>query len=371
MITTRAAIVDEVGGDFRIGEVTLEEPRSNEVIVRLVATGVCHTDLNVQGGNLDYSFPAVLGHEGAGIVEKVGDAVDRVEIGDRVLLSFTSCGRCAQCRKGRVALCTYHLPWNLLSGRRADGSTGISQDGRPVSGHFFGQSSFAERALVSERSIVRLPKDTTDEDLIRFAPLGCGIQTGAGAILNVLKPEVGDTVVVAGAGAVGLAAVMAAALSPAQQIVVVDRVPSRLDLAVKLGATATIDTSEVDYADAVSALTDGVGPNIAIDTTGNIGVIDGLLGSLAIGGRGGLIGAPKAGSLAHIDVNRFLPGRSVVGITEGASEPESFIPQLIDLYRRGRFPIDALLSNYRFDEIDAAVAATRSGEAIKPVLVFG
>lgn len=369
VITTRAAIVPEVGADFEIATVELETPRPDEVIVRVVAAGVCHTDLNIAGGNIPFSFPAVLGHEGAGVVERVGADVRRVEVGDRVLLTFTSCGRCEQCRRGQVALCAFHLPWNLLSGRRADGTTGLSHKGDDVSGHFFGQSSFAERALVSERSLVRLPRDTSDDDLARYAPLGCGLQTGAGAILNVLRPGPGDTVVIAGAGAVGLAAVMAAALTAVRRIIVLDRVPARLAIAQEVGATDIIDTSERDARAAILDLTGG-GADIAVDSTGNIAVIESLLDSLAIGGTCGLIGAPKAGSRASLDVNAFLPGRKVVGITEGNSEPESFIPQLIELHRAGRFPIDRLMRTFAFEDIDAAVAAARSGEVIKPVLTF-
>src|SRR5699024_1236796 len=195
-VSTRAAVVSEVGGGFKIDTVELEDPRPGEVIVRLVATGLCHTDLNIAEGNIPFEFPAVLGHEGAGIVEKVGADVRQVEVGDRVLLSFTSCGRCDQCRQGHPALCQHHLPWNLLSGRRPDGTTGISHHGMKVSGHFFGQSSFGERALVSERSIVRIGADVSDEEMALYAPLGCGLQTGAGAILNVLRPGPGESVVI-------------------------------------------------------------------------------------------------------------------------------------------------------------------------------
>ncbi|MGN8027198.1 NAD(P)-dependent alcohol dehydrogenase [Microbacterium sp. 22242] len=368
-ITTRGAVVEEAGAPFTIENLQLEAPREGEVLVRMVATGLCHTDLNVAGGKVPFAFPAVLGHEGAGVVEQVGDRVRRVAPGDRVLLSFTSCGRCRQCRAGRIALCDFHLPWNLLSGRRPDGTTAITRDGQELSGHFFGQSSFAERAVVSERSLVRLPKGCSDADLATYAPLGCGFQTGAGAILNVLTPKPGESVVMAGAGAVGLAAVMAAALTPARQIIVLDRVASRLQLALELGATHVVDTTDRDASTAIRELTRR-GADVAVDSTGNIAVIESLLDALAIGGRCGLIGAPAAGSRASLDVNAFLPGRSVVGITEGASDPETFIPELIELHKAGRLPIDRLLRSFRFDEIDAAVRATVSGAVVKPVLLF-
>lgn len=238
--TTRAAVVESGGAPFTLSDVTLDEPAPHEALVRMVATGLCHTDLGVASGGLPFPLPGVLGHEGAGVVEAVGSAVTGVAPGDHVVLSFTSCGDCRNCDGGHPAYCAGWLPLNLLGGRRADGTSTISRDGEPLGGHFFGQSSFAERALVDERSLVKVDQDVPLESI---APLGCGVQTGVGAVWNVLKPVTGSTIVVLGAGAVGLSAVMAAALTPATTIVAVDRFGERLTLARELGATHTVNAA--------------------------------------------------------------------------------------------------------------------------------
>ncbi|WP_326565246.1 NAD(P)-dependent alcohol dehydrogenase [Amycolatopsis rhabdoformis] len=356
---TTAAVIWQEGREFALEDVELDEPRPDEVRVRLVAAGMCHTDLSVAKGVTPFPLPGVLGHEGVGVVEEVGSRVVRAKPGDRVLMTFTSCGRCRNCRGGHPALCEFHLPLNLFGGRRADGSATIRHKGEDLGGHFFGQSSFAQHAIVDERSLVVLDH-VAEADLPVLAPLGCGLQTGAGAILNVLRPTPGSTVVVAGAGAVGLAAVMAAArMSPAPEIVVVDRVESRLELARELGAT-TVATS----ADALD------GADFAVDTTGNVGVIEQLVAGLAVGGTCALIGAPRAGSRASFDVNRMLPGRSIVGVTLGDGEPETFVPLLAAAHTRGEFPMERFQKTYAFEDINAAAADAESGAVVKPILLF-
>ena len=255
-ITTQAAVVESGGAPFTLVEVELDEPRADEVLVRMTAAGLCHTDLGVASGGLPFPLPGVLGHEGAGVVERVGAAVTSVVPGDHVLLSFTSCGGCGNCRGGHPAYCATWLPDNLIGGARRDGSATITRGGEPLGGHFFGQSSFARLAVADERSVVKVDPSAPLETI---APLGCGVQTGVGAVWNVLRPGPGSTVVVAGAGAVGLSAVMAAALTPALQIVAVDVVPSRLDLARKLGATHVVDASTEDLPARIAEITGGAG----------------------------------------------------------------------------------------------------------------
>jgi aryl-alcohol dehydrogenase len=365
-----AAIVWSEDDPFTLEEVALDELRADEVRVRMIATGVCHTDISAARGVTPFPLPGVLGHEGAGVVEAVGSSVTRTVVGDRVLLSFTSCGTCAACRNGHPAYCDSHLTLNLFGGRRIDGSATLTHNGEPLNAHFFGQSSFADRAVVDERSIVVLPADTTDDELIVFAPLGCGFQTGAGAVLNVIAPRPGSIVAVTGAGAVGLAAVMATRLTPAARIVIIDRIPSRLELALDLGATDAIDTADSDLESNLLALTDGRGVDYVIETTGNVGVLESSVRALAIGGTCVVIGAPRANSTATFDVNRMLPGRVIRGVTLGDSEPQSLVPVLINAYRRGLFPIDRLERRYAFADINIAVADASSGDTIKPVLVF-
>lgn len=367
---TTAAVVFNHGDPFTLHEVRLDALRPDEALVRMVATGVCHTDVSAAKGSIPFPSLAVLGHEGAGVVQQVGAQVTRARPGDRVLLTFTSCGRCAACRGGHPAYCASHLQLNLLGGRRADGSATVWDGDRELNAHFFGQSSFATAAVADERSLVVLPPDVSEEELAVLCPLGCGLQTGAGAVLNVLRPRPGASVAVTGAGAVGLAAVMATRFTPTMQVIVIDRVPSRLALAAELGATHTIETTDQDLTSSVMALTGGRGVDYAVETTGNVAVLEALSASLAVGGECAVIGAPRAGSRASFDVNNMLPGRTIRGVTLGDSEPESFVPFLVQAYRRGLFPLDRLQRRYPFTDINTAVADAASGVTIKPVLVF-
>ncbi|QZY47059.1 NAD(P)-dependent alcohol dehydrogenase [Mycolicibacterium austroafricanum] len=366
-ITTTAAVVETGGAAFELGEVQLDEPQSHEVLVRVVAAGVCHTDLGVASGALPFPLPGVLGHEGAGIVERVGAAVRGVTPGDHVLCSFASCGACDSCRDGHPAYCRTWLPLNLIGGTRPDGTSPIARGEHALGGHFFGQSSFARLAVVNERSVVKVDPAAPLELL---APLGCGVQTGAGAVWNVLKPAPGQHILITGAGAVGLSAVMAARLTPAASIIAVDRVPARLELAKSLGATHTIDATTEDVGDAVTTITGGLGVHGAVETTGNVGVLRTTVDALAPRGTSVIVGAPPFGTTVELDVNAMIPGRSVVGLTLGDSEIQTLIPVLVDLVASGRFPLDKLVSFYDFTDINSAVADMISGAAIKPVLRF-
>lgn len=366
-ITTRAAVVESGGAPFTLSDVVLDAPGPHEALVRMVATGLCHTDLGVASGGLPFPLPGVLGHEGAGVVEAVGPAVTGVAPGDHVLLSFTSCGDCRNCRGGHPAYCATWLPLNLLGGGRADGSHTISRDGDALGGHFFGQSSFAELALADERSLVKVDPDVPPASI---APLGCGVQTGVGAVWNVLKPDTGSTVVVLGAGAVGLSAVMAAALTPATRIVAVDRVAERLSLATELGATYTVNTSREDLTEALAGITGGQGADGVVETTGHVGVLRQGVDALAARGTLVVVGAPPFGTEVALDVNGLLGGKRIVGLTLGDSETQTMIPALVRLVKDGRLPLHRLISTYPFEDIDRAVQDMRSGKTIKPVLTF-
>ncbi|GAA4081317.1 NAD(P)-dependent alcohol dehydrogenase [Streptomyces shaanxiensis] len=366
-IPTRAAVVESGGAPFTLSDVELDEPGPHEAVVRMVATGLCHTDLGVASGGLPFPLPGVLGHEGAGVVEAVGSAVTGIAPGDHVVLSFTSCGDCRNCLGGHPAYCATWLPLNLIGGRRADGTGTISRGGEALGGHFFGQSSFAERALVDERSLVKVDPDVPLESI---APLGCGVQTGVGAVWNVLKPVTGSTVVVLGAGAVGLSAVMAAALTPATNIVAVDRVGERLSLAKELGATHTVNAAEADLGEALAGITGGQGADGVVETTGNVGVLRQGVDALAARGTLVVVGAPPFGTEVALDVNGLLGGKQVVGLTLGDAETQTFIPALVRLVKEGRLPLDRLISTYPFADIDQAVRDMGAGKAIKPVLTF-
>ncbi|WP_328877507.1 NAD(P)-dependent alcohol dehydrogenase [Streptomyces sp. NBC_00299] len=366
-IPTRAAVVESGGAPFTLSDVQLDEPGPHEAVVRMVATGLCHTDLGVASGGLPFPLPGVLGHEGAGVVEAVGPAVTGVAPGDHVVLSFTSCGDCRNCRGGHPAYCATWLPLNLIGGRRADGTGTISRGGEELGGHFFGQSSFAERALVDERSLVKVDPEVP---LASIAPLGCGVQTGVGAVWNVLKPVTGSTVVVLGAGAVGLSAVMAAALTPATHVVAVDRVDERLSLARELGATHTVNATEADLGEALAEITGGQGADGVVETTGNVGVLRQGVDALAARGTLVVVGAPPFGTEVALDVNGLLGGKQIVGLTLGDAETQTFIPALVRLVKEGRLPLHRLISTYPFADIDQAVRDMGAGKAIKPVLTF-
>ena len=368
---TRAAVVEAVGEPFAIEDVTLDSLRPDEVRVRIAAVGVCHTDISVATGVTPFPLPGVLGHEGAGTVLEVGAAVTRTGPGDRVVLSFTSCGRCDGCRSGHPAYCLDHLPLNLLGGSRADGTPTVLADGRQVHAHFFGQSSFSEEAIADERSVTVLGPDLDGLELPELAPLGCGIQTGAGAVLHVLKPRPASSLVITGAGAVGLAAVMAASgMTAVERLIVVDRIPARLELARELGATHTINAADGSLNEALQDATAGAGIDYAVETTGVVPVLDTVIDELAVRGEVAVIGAPRTGSRGSFDVPRLLPGRTIRGVTLGDADPQRFIPFLARMYGRGRFPIDRLIERYEFADIARAVQDAVNGATVKPVLVF-
>jgi aryl-alcohol dehydrogenase len=367
MLTTRAAVVEAPGAPFDVQEVVLDDVRAGEVLVRMVAAGLCHTDLGVQHGGIPYALPGILGHEGAGVVVEVGPGVTRVVPGDQVLLTYTSCGRCPNCRAGHPAHCVTWVPDNLISGVRADGSHTVSRGGRGIGGRFFGQSSFAEHAIADERSVVKVGPDAPLDVL---APLGCGVQTGVGAVWNILGPQPGATLAVFGAGAVGLSAVMAAALFPLAAVVAVDRVAERLDLARELGATHTINTDTDDVTKAVADITDGQGFTHSMDTTAVPALLRAAVDALGVGGRCAVVGAPPAGTEVSFEVQSLLPGKQIVGVTLGDGEPETLLPRIAKLYREGLFPLDRLVRRYRLEDLDAAATDMHLGETIKPVVTF-
>jgi len=359
-----AAVTRAPSAPFSIEELDLEDPRPGEVLVRIVATGVCHTDMVMRDQHLPVPQPVVLGHEGAGIVERVGAGVAKVAAGDHVVMSFNSCGECPSCREDAETYCHEFFGRNFL-GTRSDGSSGLSQHGTPIHGNIFGQSSFASRALCHERNVVAIPKDVPLE---LMGPLACGVQTGAGAVMNALRIKAGQSLAVFGLGSVGLSAVMAARIVGAARIIAVDLHPGRLALARELGATDPIAAGDTDVVAAITALT-GYGVDYAIDATGVPGVIEQAVRVLAPRGACGIVGASPAGARLSADLTHLLSGgRHIRGIVEGDSRPDVFIPQLIDLHRRGAFPFDRLVRFYDFADINQAVADSESGRTIKPIL---
>jgi aryl-alcohol dehydrogenase len=363
-IHARAAVLYEYNGPFVIEDVTLDAPRPGEVLVRIVATGMCHTDAAVRSGEIPLPLPHVLGHEGAGVVEAVGAGVTKVAPGDHVVLTCNSCGQCDACQSGHPMICRVGPPLNF-AGSRPDGSHALHCGDRAIHDRFFAQSSFATYAVGDERNTVKVPGDVPLELL---GPLACGVQTGAGSVLNALKVGPGDDFVVFGAGAVGLSAVMAARVAGATTIVAVDLLPARLELAKELGATHTIDGKSDDVVAQIVAITGG-GIRYALDTTGNVNVIRAAIEALGPGGTCGVLGASPRGTELSFPIVPFMSlSKRLMGIVEGDAVPDIFIPRMIELWRQGRFPFDRLVKFYDFADIGRALTDSERGITVKPVL---
>ncbi|WP_096704294.1 NAD(P)-dependent alcohol dehydrogenase [Magnetospirillum sp. 15-1] len=342
----------------------LAEPRDGEILVRVVATGVCHTDIAMRDQTYPVPQPIVLGHEGAGVVEKVGRGVTKVAVGDHVVMSYNSCGHCDSCNEHAPNYCHDFFGHNF-AGVRPDGTSALSKGTEVIHGNFFGQSSFANFALCHERNVVKVSKDAPLELL---GPLACGIQTGAGAVINALKVGPGRTIAVFGAGSVGLSAVMAARVVGAITIIAVDVVPERLTMAKTLGATHTLNPKDVDVVAEIMKIT-GTGVDFSFESTGIPAVIRNAMESLAPRGTCGIVGAASLDTEITLNAMHLMTaGRSIRGIVEGDSTPDVFIPQLIELHRQGRFPFDKLVSFYPYEKINQAVEDAETGKAIKPII---
>jgi len=363
----RAAVLRGQSLSMPIECVAIDEPRADEVLVRVVATGICHTDIKVAMVPGLSPRPIVLGHEGSGVVEKVGANVRKLAVGDHVVLTFDSCGQCPTCVSGKPSYC-YEVAAVCFGGKRLDGSTTLTCNHEAVHGNFFGQSSFATHAIANERNAIKVRKDAPLELL---GPLGCGLQTGAGAVLNSLRLGAGQTIAVFGTGAVGLAAVMAARIAGASKIFAIDIAPERLALAGELGATHVINGASEDALAVILAAT-GRGVDFSLDTTAVDAVTRQAIDCVGPLGTCGLIA--NKGPTHTVPVNilsAMLRGRSVRGIVQGDSVPDIFIPRLVDFFMKGLFPFDRLVRFYDFEQIDEAMHDAETGVAIKPVLRMG
>ncbi|MGH8031589.1 MAG: NAD(P)-dependent alcohol dehydrogenase [Luteimonas sp.] len=359
-----AAIARSKGAPLSLEAIDLEDPRADEVIVRVVATGICHTDIAMRDQTYPVPQPIVLGHEGAGVVERIGAQVTKVAAGDRVVMSFNFCGRCSPCAEHQPHYCDDYFARNF-AGSRPDGTSPLSKDGTPIHGYFFAQSSFASHALCRERNIVKVGADAPLELL---GPLACGVQTGAGAVIHSLCVGPGRSIVVFGAGSVGLSAVMAARLVGATTIIAVDVLDSRLELARSLGATHTVNPEAADIVEVVRSITRG-GSNYCLETTGRPEIIRAAIDVLAARGTCGVVAAAPLGTEFRVDLAHIMTaGRRIVGIVEGDAIPDVFIPQLIELHRQGRFPFDRLVTFYPFDQINTAIDDAERGNVVKPIL---
>lgn len=356
----QAAVTHTQGDEFKLESAQLAEPAFDEIRIQVVATGVCHTDVVARDLGIA-PYPIVLGHEGSGIVDAVGSGVTDLQVGDHVVLSFAHCGNCGHCLTGHPTVCNTFNDLNF-GGAMDDGSHRITQ-GETAINTFFGQSSFATYAIAKSRNAVKVDSEV---DLALLGPLGCGIQTGAGTVLNRLKPEFGSSIVIYGAGAVGLSAVMAAKILGCEYIIAVDVHDNRLTLAKELGATHTLNGQQVDVVKEVQKITGG-GSHYAVETTGVPPVVKQSLNALRPLGTVAIVGVtPEVNLDIHNDL--MAEGKSMIGVIEGDSIPRVFIPQLVAYYKAGKFPFDKLVKFYSFEQINQAFADSASGETIKPIL---
>lgn len=360
-----AAVAHSLRSPFSLEDVELPDLGDTDVLVRIVAVGVCHTDIASRDGQLPAPFPAIVGHEGAGVVEQVGKLVGKVTPGDHVVLAPDSDGTCERCASGEPTYCERFLELNVQAG--TNGSTAQLADGRRASIKYFGQSSFAHFAIASARGVVKVRKDLP---LRLLGPLGCGIQTGAGTVMNGLRPQPGSSIVILGTGAVGLAAILGSVVSGCATIIAVGRSDSKLELAQQLGATDVINTTRVpDLGSAIRAVVPH-GVNFVVDAAGVDTLIGMALTGLARRGTLGLVAVPPSAE-RKLDVpwaSALLQGQTVRGFMEGNSIPDIFIPRMIDLHSKGRFPFDKFVRFYPFAEINRAIEDQRNGIAIKPTL---
>ncbi|RDG26349.1 NAD(P)-dependent alcohol dehydrogenase [Lactiplantibacillus plantarum] len=362
----KAAVVDKVNNPFVIkDDIELAEMKATDLQIKMVATGICHSDEAIRRGDASLGYPVILGHEGSGIVEKVGSEVTNFEVGDHVILSFYADGTCDNCLKGMPTKCRNYADYNL-SGTRPDDSDHFQENGHHIS-DMFDQSSFTTHTVVDQRNAVKVPKEL---DLRRLGPLGCGYVTGSGTVLNSLQPRPGQTIAVFGTGAVGLAAMMAGKISGCTEVIAVDIVDSRLELAKELGATHAINSKEEDPVEAIKKLTHGYGVDFAVDTTGVEPVMVSAIHALAQGGTAALIAVTAKNITISSWNDLCVDDKKVIGVNMGDAIPGVDIPRLIDFYQHGMFPFEKTEKFYKFEDINQANADSGSGKTIKPVLII-
>ncbi|MFV6025829.1 zinc-binding dehydrogenase [Streptomyces sp. NPDC056264] len=364
--TVRAAVFSRPGSPIEIADVQLAAPGPGEVEVAITAAGVCHSDLHVLKGEWEVPAPAVLGHEGAGIVTALGADVTGLEVGDHVVLSWVpSCGTCRQCRLGRPWQCEPVASVIASGGVLFDGTSRWSRDGSPLH-HYLGVSSFAERVVVPASGAIRIRRDAP---LDVVALIGCAVATGVGAVRNTAAVEEGATVAVIGCGGVGLSCVQGARLAGASRIVAVDIDSSKLDTACRLGATDTIDSSQVD---AVHALRAAVpeGLDYVFDAIGKITTTEQAIAALGQGGAAVIVGLPPTGSTARFDpLTLAEANQRILGSNYGSVDPQRDIPHLVDLYVDGLLDLESMISARRpLDEAQAALDDLAAGRALRTLL---
>lgn len=358
----KAALFHGPQQPLTIEQVEIDKPRAHEVLVRTVATGVCHSDLHFIEGLYPFPAPAILGHEAAGIVEEAGEFVSYVKPGDHVIACLSVfCGHCERCLSGRPYLCT-----NPETRRAKTDPPKLSQNGVPIN-QFANISSYAEQMLLHENAIVKIADDIP---LDRAALIGCGVTTGVGAVLNTARIEPGSTVAVFGCGGVGLAAVQGARIGGARMIIAVDTIENKLASARELGATHIVDASSHDPVEAIRDMTGG-GVDYSFEAIGLAEVAAQAFDCLTRGGTATIIGMIPVGQKVELDGRSFLSEKKIQGSSMGSNRFRIDMPRYLEFYRQGRLRLDEMITRRgRLEDVNEAFRAMKAGEAIRSVLTF-
>lgn len=350
-------------------DIEVEAPHAGEVKVRVAASGVCHSDLSMQNGTMFPNCPIVLGHEGAGVVEEVGEGVTTVKPGDHVMISWVAqCGECFFCQRGQGNLCE-KANAALASGGLLDGTPRMTSQGAPLY-QMAASGTFSEVTIIPEWGAVKLPDDL---DLRVAALIGCGVLTGMGAALNTAKIAPGDTVAVLGCGGVGLNVIQGARIAGAAQIIAIDMNETKLALAKQLGATHAINAAQADSVSQVGGLTEERGADVAFEVIGMQQTIDQVITMTRRGGQAILVGVPKMDVNVHVPafLGLVLQEKTIKGCWYGSSNVHADVPKLIGLYRRGDLKLDELISReITLDQVNEAFEAMQTGEIARSVIVY-
>ncbi|KAF9894533.1 hypothetical protein FE257_006418 [Aspergillus nanangensis] len=363
--------------NWKLENVNLRPLQENELLIEIVASGICQTDLHFAGAESGFGihYPRVMGHEGAGYVLAIGPNTTVAQINDPVILSFSGCKTCEPCQQAHPAHCSnfnainFDVDWDNTHVFEAETAT-------PIYGKFFGQSSFGSRTIVRADSVINVAGQVQSRaELQLMAPLGCGIQTGSGAILNAAGARAQDRVAVLGLGGVGLSAVMGAKIAGCRQVIGIDRHASRLGVAKELGATDVVCVSAEEDLGAVSAavmgLTGGLGVNVVLDTTGVPGLIAQGVKMAACKGKILQVGTAPETATLEIPIHEFMvSGKQFMGVVEGDVVPREYVPKLVDWVRDGTLPLAKIVKFYPAEEFEKAIADMQSGETIKPVILW-
>lgn len=364
---TQAAVVYEHNKPVVVEELTLEPPRAGEVLLRMAASGVCHSDVSLVNGTIYYDPPVVLGHEGAAVVEEVGPDVTYVQPGDHVVLAFaTSCGECPMCRMGYVVLCT---GIKARIGRLLDDSCRFHNDAGVPIPQMSRIGTMSQYSVVSERSLVKIDKHYP---LDKAVLVGCGVTTGVGAAMNTAQVQPGDKVAVIGTGGVGLNAVQGAALAGASQIIAVDLEDRKLELASSFGATDAVNPKDADPVQAVLDLTGGVGVDYAIEVIGNVKTIEQAYGMVRRRGTVVVVGMDANDRRIQTPAQDIVrTEKRLVGSYYGSCNPHEDMPKLLQLYDEGKLKLDELITQtYRLEQVNQAFADLESGQNARGVILF-